>query len=200
MAKIIIRRKKSFAGSAQNHDVYFMNTYVGVLKNGGELEVPVEVGMHTIYFQSQLKKFGSKASFTAFVNREDEVVELCTKFDVNGNYVIEYADNKPHLPTYISSVGKADCDIEISNNEEPVNRPLQGKMSSSFCCPRCGCNDLITTTETSTKGKDFKVGDALCGWLLCGPIGVLFGAIGKGKQINSTTYWLCKGCGNQFKM
>ena len=68
MAKIIIRRKKSFAGSAQNHDVYFMNTYVGVLKNGGELEVPVEVGMHTIYFQSQLKKFGSKASFTAFVN------------------------------------------------------------------------------------------------------------------------------------
>ncbi len=187
-------------GSGQNHDVYFMNTHVGVLKNGGELEVPVEVGMHTICFQSQLKRFGTKATFTAFVNQEDEIVELCTKFDANGNYVVEYADNKPHMPIYISSADKTNGNIAIGNKEEAVNLPSQEKHPSRFCCPRCGCDNLIATTETSTKGKDFKVGDALCGWLLCGPIGVLFGAIGKGKQITSTTYWLCKGCGNRFKM
>lgn len=198
MAKIIIRRKKSFVGSAQNHDVYFTNTHVGVLKNGGEIEVPVEVGKHTIYFQSQMKKWGKKATFTAVVNQEDEIVELQTKFDANGNYVVEYADNKPHIPTFnISDEIQNDraLDDKITCDEQKVTI----QKTSGFCCPKCGSNDLITTTETSTKGKDFNAGDACCGWLLCGPIGVLCGAMGKGKQTNSTTYWLCKGCGNKFK-
>lgn len=56
MAKIIIRRKKSNIGCIQKHDVYFMNTHVGVLKNGGEITVPVEAGKHTIYFRSKMRK------------------------------------------------------------------------------------------------------------------------------------------------
>ena len=38
MAKIIIRRKSSMAGCAQNHNVYLVNTFIGELKNGGILE------------------------------------------------------------------------------------------------------------------------------------------------------------------
>jgi hypothetical protein len=48
MAKIIIRRKSSMAGCAQSHNVYLLNTFVGELKNGGVLEIPVEVGTHML--------------------------------------------------------------------------------------------------------------------------------------------------------
>ena len=199
MAKIIIRRKKSFVGSAQNHDVYFLNTHIGVLKSGGELEVPVEVGKHTIYFNSQMKKMGKNATFAAVVNAEDEIVELQTRFDVNGNYVVEYADNKPHIPTLLDSNDDLQKNSEIVNSKSNVECKVQAQKSTVLCCPKCGSNDLVSITETSTKGKDFNASDACCGWLLCGPIGVLFGAMGKGKQTKSTTYWLCKGCGNKFK-
>ena len=80
MAKIIIRRKSSMAGCAQNHNVYLLNTFVGELKNGGVLEIPVEVGTHMLSFNSTMKKYGKNATFNAVVNEPDEVVELKTKF------------------------------------------------------------------------------------------------------------------------
>lgn len=198
MAKIIIKRKDSMLGGFQNHDVYFMNTYVGVLKRGGEIEVPVDVGKHTIYFQSRMRKNGKNGVFTAVVNQKDEIVELKTKFDLNGNYVVEYADNKPHIAiVHRHDEVRNDKSLDDENADTAECVPVQ--RTEGFCCPKCGSNDLIITEETSTKGKNFDAGNACCGWLLLGPIGLLCGAMGKGKQTNSTTYWLCKGCGNKFK-
>jgi len=37
------------------------------------------------------------------------------------------------------------------------------------------------------------------GAILLEPIGILCGACGKGKTINSTTYWMCPNCGYKFK-
>ncbi len=198
MAKIIIRRKKSCFGSVQKHDVYFVNTHVGVLENGGELVVPVEVGKHTIYFQSKWKKFGKNGVFTAFVNQEDEIVELKTRFDANGNYIVEYADNAPHI-----AISHAPDEAQSDKRSDPKSVDAEERISSQkatgFCCPKCGSNDLMTISEISTKGKNFDGGNACCGVLLLGPIGLLCGALGKGKQTNTTTYWLCKGCGYKFK-
>lgn len=199
MAKIIIRRKKRLlCGIAQNHDVYFMNTHVGVLKNGGEIEVPVDIGKHTIYFKSQMKHFGKNTVFTAIVNQVDEIVELQSDFSLNGNYVVNYADNKPHIPiVQISDEAQknnsSECKVETVEARVPIQK------STGFCCPKCGSIDLVTTTETTTKGKNFDAINACFGALLFGPLGLLCGAIGKGKQLNSATYWLCRGCGNKFK-
>lgn len=66
-------------------------------------------------------------------------------------------------------------------------------------CPRCGNMNLQVSTETVSKGKDFSFGKGCCGAIILGPIGVLCGACGKGKQVKSTTYWLCPNCGNKFK-
>lgn len=67
-------------------------------------------------------------------------------------------------------------------------------------CPKCGnTENLQAVTETSSTGKDFSVGKGCCGAILFGPIGILCGACGKGKRINSTTYWLCPQCGNRFR-
>ena len=197
MATIIIKRKSSFAGSAQNHNVYLLNTFVGELKNGGILEIPVEVGTHMLSFNSTMKRFGKNATFNVVVNEPDEVVELKTKFGMSGEYEVEYDDNKPHIPVGANATNTVTQNIDNNNNQtENINIVTQ---KSGLHCPRCGNYDIIPVSEVSTQGKDFNASDACCGYLLCGPLGLLCGATGKGKQTTTTTYWMCKGCGNKFQ-
>ena len=198
MAKIIIRRKSSLLGGAQSHNVYIFNTFVGELKNGGVIEIPVEVGTHMLSFNSTMKKFGKNATFNVVVNDPNEVVELKTKFGMSGEYEVEYADNKPHIPVGVNSTRDQtqNENLAISNTiNQDISLGQQGMH-----CPLCGSYDIIPVTEITTKGKDFNAGNACCGYMLCGPLGLLCGATGKGKQTQSTTYWMCKGCGNKFKV
>lgn len=196
MAVIIIRRKSSVLGGAQNHDVYIANTFVGNLKNGGVLQIPVNIGVHTLSFRSTMKKFGKNATFNVVVNEANEIVELRTKFSMNDRYEVEYADNKPHIPTGVNAT---------YNQMQSVKTPsvqienMPNAHVTGMRCPRCGSFNLVPMSEVSSKGKDFKAGDACCGYLMCGPIGLLCGATGKGKQISTVTYWLCRGCGNKFQ-
>ena len=198
MAKIIIRRKSSMAGCAQNHNVYLLNTFVGELKNGGVLEIPVEVGTHMLSFNSTMKKFGKNATFNAVVNEPDEVVELKTKFGMSGEYEVEYADNKPHIPVGVNAINNQVQNTDSSENK--LENQSIATQPSGLHCPCCGSHDIMPVSEVSTKGKDFKAGDACCGYMLCGPLGLLCGATGKGKQTTTNTYWMCKGCGNKFQV
>ena len=124
-SKIIIKWKSSFLGAACKFDVYLMNMYIGELKCGGTLETPVDVGTHTLFFKEK-KKFGKKAD-TAFevVVNEKEIVELRTKFNINGNFVVNYADNAPHIPMYSSSVAQSN----IINNESIISQNVQKKKN-----------------------------------------------------------------------
>ena len=67
-------------------------------------------------------------------------------------------------------------------------------------CPKCGNDNCQVISETTSTGKDFSARKGCCGALLLGPLGILCGACGKGKQINSTNYWVCPNCGNKFKV
>ncbi len=194
MAKIIIKRKKSVVCSFIKFDVYLMNTYLGVLKSGSKLEAEVPIGCHQLFFKQQ-KEFNKKKEtvcFSAVVNEENEVVELKTYFkntgDIVARFFVEYADNAPHIPQFQSATpGKDSEDITPD-----VSR-------TTLFCPRCGGHNLTPLNDISTKGKDFKSGDACCGALLFGPLGLLCGFTGKGKQASSETFWLCSDCGNKFK-
>lgn len=66
-------------------------------------------------------------------------------------------------------------------------------------CPRCGNRNLQIINETTTTGKDFSASKGCCGYILLGPIGVLCGLCGEGKQIKSRNYWICNNCGNKFR-
>lgn len=190
-AKIIITRKAKAAGGAQNHDVYLYNDYIGVLKNGGKLEIPVEVGTHMLVFKSKLKIGGKDATFSAVVNEPTEIVNLNAGFNLKGDFVITYADNAPHF---------ANANLQSNKNAQTsANTDVPMETVSGIRCARCGSTNIFPVSETTTKGKDFRAGDALCGALLLGPLGLLCGATGKGKQTTTTTYWLCKDCGNKFK-
>lgn len=197
MATIIIKRKSSMMGCAQNHNVYLLNTFVGELKNGGVLEVPVEVGTHILTFNSTMKKMGKNATFNVVVNEPNEIIDLKTYFDMNGNYAVKYADNKPHIPVGMNATNTPAQNV-VTPNEQAENTNMVAQ-SSGFHCPRCGSHDILPVSEVSTTGKDFKVSDACCGFLMCGPLGLLCGATGKGKQTTTNTYWMCKGCGNKFQ-
>ena len=76
-------------------------------------------------------------------------------------------------------------------------------MQNRFCCPQCGNEELQVTTETSTQttGKNYSAGQGCLGYLLFGPLGLLCGACGEGKQTTTTntTYWVCPKCGKKFR-
>lgn len=56
-------------------------------------------------------------------------------------------------------------------------------------CPKCGSENLETISDVKGKGASF--------WKLC--CCGLLGLCGAGKT-TTTHYWVCKDCGNKFKM
>ncbi|MBQ8550168.1 MAG: hypothetical protein IKL44_05480 [Clostridia bacterium] len=65
-------------------------------------------------------------------------------------------------------------------------------------CEKCGSENCQIIQETSTSGSDFSASKGCCGYLLFGPLGILCGLCGKGKQVKSKGYWICNDCGNKW--
>ena len=166
------------------------NEFVGELKNGGTIETETDAGYHILTFKSTLKKLASNATFNVVINTEDEIVVIKTHYDMNGQYVAEYDDNKPHIPEFSKLINSDNNELQNSNNNN----------TSGIRCPHCGSYDIFPISETTTTGKDFNTGNACCGYLLCGPLGLLLGTAGKGKQVSTSTCWVCKICGYKFKL
>ncbi len=138
MAKIIIRWKSAFLGAACKFDVYLMNTHIGELKCGASLETSVDIGTHTLFFKKK-GKFGKKAdtSFEVVVNKETEVVELLTQFTTSGSFMVKYADNAPHIPTYdgapIQSIKEHQANISNNNFNALPNKQKKNNGCLSGC-------------------------------------------------------------------
>lgn len=61
-------------------------------------------------------------------------------------------------------------------------------------CPSCGSEQI--QFGTNTKGTGFSAGDACCGFIILGPLGILCGACG--NDIKTDEFWICQNCGNKF--
>ena len=87
------------------------------------------------------------------------------------------------------------------DTNQTVNNINQGFATNTtgFRCPSCGGANCTPIVESSTSGRDFSAGKGCCGAMILGPIGILCGACGKGKQVTSTTYWICHNCGKKFQ-
>ena len=66
-------------------------------------------------------------------------------------------------------------------------------------CPKCESENCqyVSTTKTSRSGFDF--GDACCGSVLLGPIGILCGLCGMSTETETKEYWVCHNCGQKFQ-
>jgi len=71
---------------------------------------------------------------------------------------------------------------------------------TSMKCAKCGSENCQIINEASSQGKDFSASKGCCGAILLGPIGLLCGACGKGKQIKNKNYWVCNNCGNKWSL
>lgn len=87
---------------------------------------------------------------------------------------------------------------QAENEPEPqVNAaPAPKQKRQSLKCPKCGSEDVQFATSTSTSG--ISAGDACCGYMLLGPLGLLCGLAGAGKSTTSE-FWVCHSCGAKFK-
>jgi hypothetical protein len=162
MATIIIKRKSSWIGYAQNHEVYIQNKYVGKLKSGGVLRIKAEVGTYFLSFCSTMKRLGTNATFQVVVNDSNEVVKIKTKFGWKG-YEVKYADNKIHRSSYkngtiqVQNQGAArlstseniysDVTARLNNFDD-----LDGTEFENWCAILLENNGFIDVRITKTSG------------------------------------------------
>lgn len=89
--------------------------------------------------------------------------------------------------------------LNSKNQGESLAQDEGTSSVNQLRCPNCHSTNITPITETNSSGKDFYAGKGCCGFALLGPIGILCGACGKGKQVTSSTYWMCSRCGNKFQ-
>jgi len=61
-------------------------------------------------------------------------------------------------------------------------------------CPNCNSDHVQFATKTS--GSSFGSGEACCGFLLMGPLGLLCGFCG--SDVSTDEFWICQECGHKF--
>lgn len=81
--------------------------------------------------------------------------------------------------------------LSTNNNGSPKGLAVR--------CNRCGSTNCQIINEIHSSGKDFSASKGCCGWILLGPLGILCGSCGEGKQINNIQYWVCNDCGNKWR-
>lgn len=74
----------------------------------------------------------------------------------------------------------------------PAPRPAE---EGGIKCPHCGSTRLQYTTTVKTQGV--SVGDACCGYVCLGPLGLLCGLCGAGST-ETKEGWICCDCGTKF--
>lgn len=147
MPRIIIRWKPQFAGSACKFDVYLMNTHIGELRCGNAIAVTADVGTHLLVFKQKLK-IGKKTDtyFEVVVNDATEIVELKTKFDMNGKFTVSYADNAPHIPAYAG--------LAADNVSTAVNEAQYKQYTNAMNEQLADMNKQLTDIKKKTTNMD----------------------------------------------
>lgn len=88
--------------------------------------------------------------------------------------------------------------VDVSRPRSSLGKNVVGNKYISKC-PRCNNENCQIINEVKTEGKDFSASKGCLGALLLGPLGILCGACGKGKQTTTTNYWVCNKCGYKWK-
>lgn len=65
-------------------------------------------------------------------------------------------------------------------------------------CPNCGGDNCQFITSSETDSKFFSAGDACCGYVCLGPLGLLCGLCDSGSSTTTQEYWICNECGTKF--
>ncbi len=90
------------------------------------------------------------------------------------------------------------CFSEIDENSKfcrhcgsPIGNQTQS-FNNAVYCPRCGSTNVHFVTTQGGQSLDAK--NACCGYLLCGPLGLLCGV----KDNKAKTIRKCMNCNHEF--
>lgn len=95
--------------------------------------------------------------------------------------------------------GSAFCHHCGHPQNETAGQPAAGTPNTpaeegGIKCPHCGSTRIQFTTTVKTQGV--SVGDACCGYICLGPLGLLCGLCGAGSETKES--WVCCDCGARF--
>ena len=95
--------------------------------------------------------------------------------------------------------GSAFCHHCGHPQNETAGQPAAGTPNTpaeegGIKCPHCGSTRIQFTTTVKTQGV--SVGDACCGYICLGPLGLLCGLCGAGSETKES--WVCCDCGTRF--
>jgi ribosomal protein L7/L12 len=110
-------------------------------------------------------------------------VDLTTATEIVGKFA------KEGVTAYVLD---ADGDFPAIAHQTFQNS-ASNNAGKKITCPRCGSDNVHFITVQSSQ--NFDKGDACCGYLLCGPLGLLCGV--KGKNENKTVR-KCMNCNQEF--
>ena len=107
---------------------------------------------------------------------------------------MEENNNKPIINDFIYCPSCGTKNDKSYKYCSKCSKPLpNNKNDDVILCPKCGSRNVEFVTYQASS--NFDKGDACCGYLLCGPIGLLFGAKDKTE---AKTVRKCKKCGHEF--
>lgn len=143
------------------------------------------------------------------IEQLNEILET-TRLDALENSIPQNYRTKDALTFFVKALetGRADSEKELYNlYEEELHRKrlenielekLQKLDASLTHCPKCGGTRCHMITESKSSTTPFGFGDACCGMILLGPLGILCGLCGMESTAETKTYWVCQDCGNKF--
>lgn len=150
--------------------------------------------------------------YTKYEKKVEELNEILktTRIGTLENSIPQDYRTEDALTFFVKALetGRADSEKELYNlYEEELHRKrlenielekLQKLDASLTHCPKCGGTRCQMITESKSSTKPFDLGDACCGAILLGPVGILCGLCGMESTAETKTYWVCQDCGNKF--
>lgn len=165
----------------------------------------------TVEYAGKIKEIGFDDSYGENSKENYDLALDCLKrisdMDVDNSQESEKTDStaddqNPDVDSFNTYSNEQETVGTQSFSTESTNKyPLHEKkrtQQGGIKCPNCGSPNCAPIMESTTSGKDFSAGKGCCGFALLGPIGILCGACGKGKQTTTTTSWVCSDCATKF--
>ena len=86
------------------------------------------------------------------------------------------------------------CGSPVGNELSVQNDSFNSERRNDYiCCPKCGSTNIHFVTRDTSTG--FNAENACCGYMLCGPIGLLCG-VDNDRKVE--TVRKCMNCNHEF--
>jgi len=138
MGKIVIDRKKSYAGAIAKYNIFLDGKVIGKISNSGEIVCDIASGNHELYLQNEMVNFGLKSNVLSFSTDDTSVVKILaisTLMAASGISIelISNTNDESKTTNNEPIELQAESRKNMENSNEETRNPLY--------CPKCRKRD-----------------------------------------------------------